>query len=594
MATIKCTLERNSKYYEVYIEYSYKQDIVANTSTITAALKLKQLTDSFDFDTVSEVKVGFKIDDVEFSKTARINIDDKGNAGDVFTLASGSKTVTHDSAGKKTIKFSCSNTSNLLDCYYNGTYYGPGSITLSSTSVTLKTIPRNSKIDKITNSGGTTISSVNVDNAIKVYYTPSVSSYYHKLVFYIDKTKKKTVSLGKAGSTSQKSYNITPPASWLNASDSGTLNCYLYTYSDSGYTTKIGSTDSASISIKVPDTATYKPTASLAITATYNNNLNVYLKGISKVTFKITGTAGSGASISSYSLSGSGVSSTSANTTVTLNTAGTDLAYTATVKDSRERSGTSTQKITVYNYSKPTLSGGRVTRCDVNGNISVSGTYALGRITATIQSVSGKNSISSLKWYYRKAGTTSWTSLGYISSATDTKSTVTFATSTSYQFKFTIIDAAGTTVNSGIYTMSASGRPINIARYNNGTAIGKLSSVTDDDINSSKFECAWPAEFDNGINMSGSASSVKFRIPEIQHGEIKITPSAANEPTEASVTFPKKFSGVPHVVVTPYTGSPGTMVTGASVSGTPTATGFTACLTRTNTTATTLAWIAIY
>lgn len=591
MATINCKLGQNSSWYKIYIEYSYTQNIAANTSTITAALKLQQLTDSYDFDTVSAVKVGFTMAGEEFSKTQRINIDDKGNTGYTITLASGTKTVTHDSSGKKTITFSCSNTSSLLNC----AGWGPGSITLSSTSVTLKTIPRNAELDKITNTSGTTINSLNVDNGVRVYYTPTVSTYYHKLVFYVDSTKKKTVNLGKAGSTSQKYYTLSSvPASWLPSASTSTLKCYLYTYSDSTYETKIGSTDSTSISIKVPDTTTYKPTASLAITATYNNNLNVYLKGISKATFKITGTAGSGASISSYSLNGSGVSSTSASTTVTLNTSGTDLEYTATVKDSRGRSGTATKKITIYSYSKPTLSSGRVTRCESDGTVSASGTYALGRITAAIQSVSGKNSITSLKWYYRKVGVSSWTSLGNISSATDTKSTATFATNTSYEFKFTIIDAVGTTVNSGIYTMPASGRPINIARHNNGTAIGKLSSVTDDDINSSKFECAWPAEFDSGINMSSSISSVKFRIPEIQHGEIKITPSAANEPTEASVTFPKKFSGVPHVIVTPYTSAPGTMVIGASVSGTPTATGFTACLTRTNTTATTLAWIAIY
>lgn len=591
MATINCKLGQNSSWYKVYIEYSYTQNIAANTSTITAALKLQQLTDSYDFDTVSAVKVGFTMAGEEFSKTQRINIDDKGNTGYTITLASGTKTVTHDSSGKKTITFSCSNTSSLLNC----AGWGPGSITLSSTSVTLKTIPRNAELDKITNTSGTTINSLNVDNGLRVYYTPTVSTYYHKLVFYVDSTKKKTVNLGKAGSTSQKYYTLSSvPASWLPSASTGTLKCYLYTYSDSTYETKIGSTDSTSISIKVPDTTTYKPTASLAITATYNNNLNVYLKGISKATFKITGTAGSGASVSSYSLSGSGVSSTSASTTVTLNASGTDLEYTATVKDSRGRSGTATKKITIHSYSKPTLSSGRVTRCESDGTVSASGTYALGRITAAIQSVSGKNSITSLKWYYRKVGASSWTSLGNISSATDTKSTVTFATNASYEFKFTIIDAVGTTVNSGIYTMPASGRPINIARHNNGTAIGKLSSVTDDDINSSKFECAWPAEFDSGINMSSSISSVKFRIPEIQHGEIKITPSAANEPTEASVTFPKKFSGVPHVIVTPYTSAPGTMVIGASVSGTPTATGFTACLTRTNTTATTLAWIAIY
>ena len=147
MATINCTLGQNSKYYKVYIEYSYTQNITANTSTITAALKLQQLTDSWDFDTVSSVKVGFKMDGTEFSETKRINIDDKGNTGYTITLVSGSKTVTHSNSGEKSITFSCSNTSSLLNC----AGYGPGSITLSSTSVELKTIPRNAEINKITN-----------------------------------------------------------------------------------------------------------------------------------------------------------------------------------------------------------------------------------------------------------------------------------------------------------------------------------------------------------------------------------------------------------------------------------------------------------
>ena len=505
MATINCTLERNSKYYSVYIEYSYTQNITANTSTISAALKLKQLTDSWDFDTVSDVTVGFTMAGETFSKTQRININDKGNTGYTITLASGTKTVTHDNSGNKTISFSCNNTSSLLDCFYNGTAYGPGSITLSSTNVTLKTIPRNAEINKITNSSGTTISSANVDTDIKVYYTPTASSYYHRLLFYVGSTKKQTTNLGKAGSTSQKSYTLSPiPNSWLSDSDSGTLYCKLETYSDSSYGTKIGSTSSSSITIKVPSTSTYLPTATLSITPTYNNNLNVYLKGISQAKFVITGKAGSGASVSSYQLSGSGVSSTKSSTTVTLNTSGTDLAYKAVVKDSRGRSASNTKTITVYNYSKPTFSNGRVTRCDTNGNINASGTYALGKISASISSVSGKNSLSSLKWYYRKLGVTSWTSLGNITSGTDTKSSVTFDTTNTYEFKFTAIDAAGTTVNSGVYTMQASGRPLNLAKYNNGLAVGKLSSVDTNDANVSKFECAWPADFDDTITFGGT------------------------------------------------------------------------------------------
>ena len=495
MATINCSIGQNSSRYKVYIEYSYTQNIAANTSTITAALKLQQLTDSYDFDTISAVPVSFNMDGSTYSANQRINIDDKGNTGYTITLVSGTKTVTHDSSGNKTISFSCSNTSSLLNC----AGYGPGSITLSSTSVKLNTIPRNADINKIANSSGTTISSSNIGSTISVYYTPTVSTYYHQLLFYIDSTLKNTVNLGQAGNTSQKAYNITLPASWMPSTSSGTLTCKLNTYSDSGYSTKIGSTSSSSISVSVPTTATYMPTASLSVTPSYNNNLNVYLKGVSKATFKITGTAGSGASVSSYSLSGSGTSSTSSSTTVDLQTAGVDLEYIATVKDSRGRSDTASQKITVYDYSKPTLSNGRITRCDANGNVTVSGEYALGSITASFASVEGKNSISSLTWSYRVFGASSWTSLGAISNGSNVKSTITFNTNTSYQFMYTVQDAAGATINSGIYTMPSSGRPMNIARYNNGLAIGKLSSITTDDVTQSKFECAWPAEFDNAV-----------------------------------------------------------------------------------------------
>lgn len=584
MATINCTLGQNSSWYKVYIEYSYTQDKTANTSTITAALKLKQLTDSYDFDTVSEVKISFNMAGKTFSKTQRINIDDKGDTGYTITLVSGSVTVEHDDNGEKSISFSCSNTSSLL----NSAGGGPGSITLPSTTVKLTTIPRSAKIDKVTNSSGTTISSANVGTSIKVYYTPTSSSYYHKLIFYIGSSKKQTVSLGKAGSSSQKAYTLTAiPGSWLPSSTSGTLTCKLYTYSDSAYSNSVGSASSKSISVSVPSTATYTPTASLTVTPTYNNSLNVYLKDISKAKFVITGSAGSGASISAYSLSGSGVSSKSASTTVTLTESGTDLVYTATVKDSRGRTGTATKSITVYSYSKPTLTSGTLTRCDSNGTVTASGTYALGSIKAAIASVSGKNSIASLTWSYRALGSTSWTSLGAITSGTKTISTKTFSTSKTYQFRFTIKDAVGTTVNSKIFTLPASGRPLNIARYNNGLAVGKMSSVTVDDATSSKFECAWPATFDDTITMQG------YTMPVVQYGSVSITPSAANTPTSKEVTFAKAFAAMPTVVATAASSVVGTVVLGVGVSNV-TKTGFTIWITRTNTTSTGINWVATY
>lgn len=78
----------------------------------------------------------------------------------------------------------------------------------------------------------------------------------------------------------------------------------------------------------------------------------------------------------------------------------------------------------------------------------------------------------------------------------------------------------------------------------------------------------------------------------IEWGSVSITPSAANTPTPQAVTFKNAYANTPIVIATPQTGAPGTVVTGIGVSGTNT-TGFNMVLTRTNTTATSIGWLAI-
>lgn len=76
-----------------------------------------------------------------------------------------------------------------------------------------------------------------------------------------------------------------------------------------------------------------------------------------------------------------------------------------------------------------------------------------------------------------------------------------------------------------------------------------------------------------------------------QIGTVSITPSAANTPTGKAVTFPYAFTASPAVVVSPLSTVPGTTVKGWGQSNVTT-TGFTAYVTRSNTTATVLHWIA--
>lgn len=83
-----------------------------------------------------------------------------------------------------------------------------------------------------------------------------------------------------------------------------------------------------------------------------------------------------------------------------------------------------------------------------------------------------------------------------------------------------------------------------------------------------------------------------FKIPEIQHGIVKITPTKADTPTSKIVTFSKTFSSDPDVIVTPLTAGPYTHVKGVGAYGAST-TQFTACLTRKDLQETSLYWIAV-
>lgn len=94
------------------------------------------------------------------------------------------------------------------------------------------------------------------------------------------------------------------------------------------------------------------------------------------------------------------------------------------------------------------------------------------------------------------------------------------------------------------------------------------------------------------VRIRGETTVQGFRVPEIQHGSLSITPSAANTPTSKVVVFDKAFSGTPAVMANPLTGAPGTLVTGVSAAS-PSETQVTIYLTRTNTTSTGIQWVAI-
>lgn len=101
----------------------------------------------------------------------------------------------------------------------------------------------------------------------------------------------------------------------------------------------------------------------------------------------------------------------------------------------------------------------------------------------------------------------------------------------------------------------------------------------------------------NGLALVNENTILSEADVQIQTGYVTITPKP-NQATELIVKFPKAFSGTPRVMVSPNTTIPGYHTSGTWVSGVSSAgvssTQFSCFITRTNDTATGVAWLAVW
>lgn len=464
-------------------DYSYTQNTSANTSTVTVTLKLinhyalyaSALTGSY-------ISVGGS--KTNYSKSISYG----GSTTTNTTLATKSVTVTHNSDGTAT----CNISGTFV---MNGTYrgYSVGTMTVNQT-ITLPKIARSSSF--------TVSSSVNTGSAISGTVTPSSTAFNHKIQLKIGTTVKDTITM--AVGTTAFSYTI--PHSWFPSSTSGTITAVLQTYNG---TTLVAST-SKNIIANVP--ASVVPAVSAFTAAVAANGLSgLYVQGKTTAKLTATATAGSGSSIASYTYSGANVTSSGNSTTVTANnittaaikSAGT-ITYTVKVQDTRGRTASKTVSIIVYPYAAPNIGPVAVQRCDSNGNISQSGTYAKYTINSSYSNVGGKNTRTVTVAYSSNNGT-SYSAETTLQAATDTAATKTgvygggaFALASTYVLRFTIKDSYGATKTITTPLQSAA-RPINIRSNGKGVAIGGMSTKE-------QFEVFMPADFNNTVNIDGHAT----------------------------------------------------------------------------------------
>ena len=368
------------------------------------------------------------------------------------SVASGTTKITHNADGTKSFSLSIE----------AGVYTYAVSVTASGTH-TLDTIPRASTVSA---------TNTNMGSASTITITRASSSFTHTLTYSFGSTTGTIVS-----KTTSTSVSWTPALTLANQipnAVSGTCTITCDTYNGS---TKIGS-KTCTLTLTVP--ASVKPTMT-SVTATRVDGdvpaaWAIYVQNKSKATVTINGAAGAyGSTISSYSISGGGYSSTASSFTTGLLAASGTITFTAKVTDSRGRvSDAKTVSISVVAYSAPSFSSYISQRATSAGVINDDGTYIRGLISFSYATCSSKNTITCAT-YYKKSSATSWTNANksFSSGTAFTFGGGAISTESSYDVKYTITDAFTTiTIIDMVSTASVL---MDFKAGGKGIAIGKVS-----------------------------------------------------------------------------------------------------------------------
>lgn len=327
------------------------------------------------------------------------------------TLATGKTTIIHDADGSKTFSFSFSQEFAIT---FQGTSIGTKN---GSGSGELTVIPRASQPSLIT-WPETTNDVGNFGDTISIHMNRKSDAFTHTVRYaFGDRTG--TIATGVTTGTTW-----TIPLSLMDllpAATKGSGRIYVDTYNSgalvgtkyTGFTASVPASVKPTCSIQVLDATNIKDT--------YGN----LVKGLSKLSVKVTGTPAYSSPITAYTATANGVRHNQAEFTTDFLTAAGTTTVTATVTDKRGRtSAAASASFTVLDYAKPSITALSVKRCNQDGTENDQGEYVQVTFSARITALNNKNS-ATYKVKYKKSTATSFTT----------------ATVTAQTGKYTVTDA---------------------------------------------------------------------------------------------------------------------------------------------------------
>lgn len=356
-------------------------NIVNNTSNITVYLRVQRVDGSSAGAYAYDVAPSVSLSVGGSARVPSISYIDTRNQV-VCTFATWTGDVKHNPDGSPNCPIVASFT------HYGSSTLGGGTL---SGSADLDTIPQATSFDNLTCSTGY------FTGTMTALYTPKASTLYNRfrmefvhngslihlqdVDFGTRPTTQQVATMVLDGDSLETIYNLltTEPAS-------GALRITLRTYSDAGYSNQVGNASFRMLTLSVPDSKDTKPavTMSLSPVSSLPDAFNgLYIQGKTKVkasTFLATPQYGTSITSSGISVQGANYYAKDDYTSGYLTQYGS-VTVTGFATDARGFTGNAPLDIDVIPYGKPKVLNVVAGRCDVDGNMSDSGTYL--KINAT-------------------------------------------------------------------------------------------------------------------------------------------------------------------------------------------------------------------
>lgn len=418
----------------IKFEWTAAQSVANNTSTIS----WKLLGGDPDGGYVKAGGFQVVIDgDTEYSKSTDYRIK-------MYTdtlIASGTKTITHNADGTRNF------TVRIRAGIYNSAINTDG-----SKEFTLTTIPRKSSLS---------VSNGTLGTAQTLAVTRQSTSFKHSIKAVVSGTGTATYYINASGGLSTTevkhtttSIPFTPPLSWASQNTTGTSVSVAYTITTYNGSTNVGAT-SYTKTYQMP--ASIKPTCILSVSDAegYKDVFGAYIQGKSKFNLSAAMEYAYGSPLSSKSITADGKTySADTAATAVITNAGT-LTISASVKDKRGREGTDSESVNVAKYTAPKISSLSVHRCNEDGTLNSTGSFAKATYSFAIDDFSEAESdlgitlaadnAHSVKVQYKKSTETSWTDGETVSAYTATGRSFVFAAAddASYDVQVVATDSFG-------------------------------------------------------------------------------------------------------------------------------------------------------